>query len=270
MIEEYCNQVLCHIHMLKLRQQFYSKLAIAQTPNSYSNVWNNSQGMIGDFASMPLSLVTLDYLLTLEQDATVCALYAHQELPIRLARRVRAIEQLPFIVGVNPHLKKVYDLYRDSFNTLVALPEPTDGQKQEAFTNVLAELTETHQLVIPCLAKGFKECGKYMSKSTKQDFLDKFVSARIGIRVIAEHYLALQSPRPGWIGVINTRSSPIIILLNICKYVQQLCELNYGSSPDYEITGYTQATFAYINVHMEYIFMELVKNAMRATGLSID
>ncbi|KAJ3369456.1 hypothetical protein HDU91_007200 [Kappamyces sp. JEL0680] len=114
-------------------------------------------------------------------------------------------------------------------------------------------------MVIPSLAKGFKECGKYMTQETKQDFLDKFVSARIGIRgssvlltvVIAEHYLALQNPRAGWIGVVNTKSSPIQILESICKYVQTLCELNYGSYPDYQITGYTKTTFAYINVHME-------------------
>lgn len=185
-----------------------------------------------------------------------------------MARRVRAIERLPFIVGVNPFIRNVYDLYKDSFHTLIKMPEPLDEEQQQEFTNVLAELTESHQSVIPNLAKGFKECGKYMTQDSKQAFLDEFVSARIGIRVIAEHYLALQRPRAHWIGVVNTRSSPITILERICKYVQQLCDLNYGSYPDYEITGYTDTTFAYITVHMEYIFMELVKNAMRATGFN--
>ena len=182
---------------------------------------------------------------------------------------MRAIERLPFIVGVNPHLTNIYELYRDSFHTLLSIPTPVTVEEQDHFTTVLSELTESHQSVIPNLAKGFKECGKYMSQESKQEFLDKFVSARIGIRVIAEHYLALQNPRPNWIGVINTKSSPGLILDSICKYVQTLCELNYGSYPDYEITGYTDTSFAYINVHMEYIFMELVKNAMRATGTSL-
>jgi hypothetical protein len=69
--------------------------------------------------------------------------------------------------------------------------------------------------------------------------------------VIAEHYLAIQNPKPGWIGVVNTKSSPIAILESICKYVQTLCELNYGSYPDFIITGFTNTKFAYINVHME-------------------
>jgi hypothetical protein len=205
-------------------------------------------------------------LLTLEQDVTVCALYVHRELPIRLARRVRAIERLPFIVGVNPFISKVYDLYRDSFHRLITTPEPASIESQNKFTQVLSELVDSHQSVIPNLAQGFMESGKYMSAKQKQEFLDQMISARIGIRVIAEHYLSLQSPKEGWIGVVNTKSSPGMILTSICEYVQHLCEMNYGSFPDFELTGEVDTTFAYINVHMEYIFMELVKNAMRATG----
>ncbi|KAJ3314686.1 hypothetical protein HDV04_005692 [Boothiomyces sp. JEL0838] len=214
---------------------------------------------------MNINPVTLDYLLTLEQDVSVCALYVHRELPIRLARRVRAIEKLPFIVGVNPYISQVYELYRDSFSRLIEFPTPKTEELQKEYASVLAELTEHHQSVIPNLAKGFKECGRYMSQSAKQEFLDEMIRARIGIRVIAEHYLSLQSPRAGWIGVVNTQSSPTAILTSICNYVQQLCEFNYGTTPEYEIHGFTDTKFAYINVHMEYIFMELIKNAMRAT-----
>jgi Mitochondrial branched-chain alpha-ketoacid dehydrogenase kinase len=238
------------------------------TNKGWNNVWENSQGVIGEYSQRPVKIVSLNDLVKLQHDVTVCAMFAHRELPIRLARRVRAIERLPFIVGVNPFIKNVYDLYKDSFHTLINLPAPKETDQQLEFTEILADLTETHQTVIPNLAKGFKECGKYMSQESKQDFLDKFVSARIGIRVIAEHYLHLQKTRPSWIGVVNTKSSPYLLLDSICRYVQQLCDLNYGSSPEFEITGYTDTKFAYIDVHMEYIFMELVKNAMRATGIS--
>ncbi|KAJ3273299.1 hypothetical protein HDV01_004657, partial [Terramyces sp. JEL0728] len=248
-----------------LIRQTAAKYATLQNMRSTHNkVWLNSP-LIAEYSKLNINPVTLDYLLTLEQDVSVCALYVHRELPIRLARRVRAIEKLPFIVGVNPYISQVYELYRDSFSRLIEFPNPKTEDLQREYASVLAELTESHQSVIPNLAKGFMECGKYMSQSSKQEFLDEMIRARIGIRVIAEHYMSLQSPRAGWIGVVNTQASPTTILTSICNYVQQLCEFNYGTAPDYEISGFTDTRFAYINVHMEYIFMELIKNAMRAT-----
>jgi Mitochondrial branched-chain alpha-ketoacid dehydrogenase kinase len=105
-------------------------------------------------------------------------------LPIRIARRVRAIERLPFIVGVNPHISQIYDLYLTSFKTLIDIPTPNTREEMEYFTATLGRLVGSHQMVIPGLARGFKECGKYMSHKEKQEFLDGFVNARIGIRGI--------------------------------------------------------------------------------------
>ncbi|KAI8928051.1 branched-chain alpha-ketoacid dehydrogenase [Entophlyctis helioformis] len=231
-----------------------------------SPVWLASP-KIEEYAEKPLNLVTLEYLMTLgrERDIRGCAAVVRHELPIRLARRVRAIQRLPFIVGVNPWIRSVYELYRDSFERLTALPEPQTDADLKALADTLAELTESHQTVVPWLAKGFMECGKYMDKIQAREFLDGMIHARIGIRVIAEHYLSLQTAREAWIGVVNTQVSPSSIIRSTCSYVQELCEYNYGASPDYDIIGHTDTRIAYISVHMEYIFMELLKNAMRAT-----
>jgi signal transduction histidine kinase len=218
---------------------------------------------VSEYAELPITPVTLDYLLNLEQDIDVCAVFSHNELPKRLARRVRAIEGLPFIVGTNPYISKVYALYKDSFNTLVRTPPPNSPDSLQHFTNILSELTDSHQQVIPLLASGFMESGKYMTLETRQKFLDQMISARIGIRLIAEHYLSLHHPNNT--GIVSRNANPAKTLKNICEYVQQVCEMNYGTFPDFVINGYVDTSVAYINVHFEYIFMELIKNAMRAT-----
>ena len=41
-----------------------------------------------------------------------------QELPIRLAQRLMDFQMLPFLIGSNPHLRKVYGLYAEAFTTL--------------------------------------------------------------------------------------------------------------------------------------------------------
>ncbi|KAJ3315782.1 hypothetical protein HDU76_002091 [Blyttiomyces sp. JEL0837] len=176
-----------------------------------------------------------------------------------------AIQKLPYIVGVNPFIRSVYQLYLDSFETLSAIPAPVDDASQAKFAQTLSDLVASHQDVIPKLAKGFLECGKYMTKEDSTSFLDGMIHARIAIRVLAEHHLALQEPVQGWIGIVNTRLKPSALIRSTSEYVQELCEINYGSAPDFDINGRVDTTLAYISVHLEYILMELIKNANRAT-----
>ena len=44
-----------------------------------------------------------------------------------------------------------------------------------------------------------------------------------------------------------------------------LAEANYGAAPPLEVLGHTDATLAYIPVHLDYLLFELFKNAYRAT-----
>ncbi|KAJ3171874.1 hypothetical protein HDU87_008192 [Geranomyces variabilis] len=232
-----------------------------------SPVWRSSS-VVEKYAKMPFTRVTLEELLQMGEthDLVSSARFARDELPKRMARRVKALQNLPFIVGVNPHIKSIYDLYHDSLGALLALPEPVDGPSQAVFTEELRKLVGAHQEVIPVLAKGFKECGKYMTKDAKTMFLDNMIHARIGIRVIAEHHLSLATPSPAYIGVVNTRLSPAVLITSVANYVRDLCELNYGGvAPEFVVAGHTDTLIAYIGVHLEYIFMEILKNAMRAT-----
>lgn len=231
----------------------------------HSKIWEQS-GLITEYASRPLVPVTLANLIQLanENDMTETAMHTYTQLPLRLARRVASIHKLPYIVGVNPFITAVSDMYHSSFLRVLNLKPPTNTANREKLTATLAELTNAHQSVIPNLARGFMESRTYISQESAKMFLDEMIRARIGIRVIAEHYLALQTTRPGWIGVIDTRTNPIDILKHVAGRVQDLCDINYGSAPEFVFAGGTPL-FAYIPVHLDYIFMEVLKNAARAT-----
>ncbi|KAJ1568753.1 hypothetical protein HK096_005430, partial [Nowakowskiella sp. JEL0078] len=222
------------------------------------------------FAQQPLQPLTLEYLLALQHGSKVgSASLLQQQLPQRMARRVKGcpvrIFALPFIVGVNPWIKAVYKLYHDSFLILRDFPSVVDEESEGKFSEKLEELVTGHQDVIPKLAKGFQESGKYMSKEALSTFLDDMIRARIGIRVLAEHHLALKAPHKDWIGVVHTRFVPFEMIRSCCMYVQDLCEVNYGSAPEFSINGDTDTVVTYLPVHLEYILLELLKNAMRAT-----
>ncbi|OAA68364.1 mitochondrial pyruvate dehydrogenase [Niveomyces insectorum RCEF 264] len=123
--------------------------------------------------------------------------FALELIPVRLARRLQALRNLPYIVASNTHVRRIYGNYRHSLRALLpwwrrrAAGAITTLEEEIAFTDVLAELVTTHQNTIPILAQGFLECRKYIAPADVTAFLDEHLRARIGTRLIAEQHIAL-------------------------------------------------------------------------------
>ncbi|CAG1975670.1 unnamed protein product [Fusarium graminearum] len=214
--------------------------------------------------------------------------FALSLLPVRLAHRIQALRNLPYIVVANPNISRIYNNYLHSLSILLPYwhatreGRPISTQEDEVhFTNVLAELVATHTDTIPILAKGFLECRRYISPEEVTRFLDQHLRARIGTRLIAEQHIALHfssqphfdpsaSPtpcpeHPSYIGVIDTALRPAQIVESCAGFVADICELRYGVRPLLYIRGEPDTTFAFVPMHLEYIVTELLKNAFRAT-----
>ena len=203
-------------------------------------------------------------------------------LPIRLAHRIQALRNLPFIVVSNPHISRIYNTYVHSLSTLLPYQEQsiTNLADEIRFTEVMADLVQTHSNTIPILARGFLECRKYITPADVTAFLDEHLRARIGTRLIAEQHIALHlssQPHSGkgpdsqpddcssCIGVIDTALRPAEIIRYCESFVSEICELKYGVRPTVVINGQHDAKLAYVPTHLEYIVTELLKNAFRAT-----
>ncbi|RPA82827.1 alpha-ketoacid dehydrogenase kinase [Ascobolus immersus RN42] len=205
-------------------------------------------------------------------------------IPRRLARRILALRNLPYIIVTNPHINSIFQNYVHSFEALSSLPSgdyPRNLDEESEFAQVLGGIVRTHNNTIPILAKGFQECGsQFMRAEEITAFLERHLRARIGTRLLAEQHLALHaatfeagSPAeltPGvnpdhFIGIIDTRLSPTTILRRSEAFVAEICELRYGDRPRLEIDGEVEGRCAYIPMHMEYIFTELLKNSFRAS-----
>jgi len=183
----------------------------------------------------------------------------------------------------NPNISRIYNNYQHSLSTLLPWQGRTISNLEDEirFTEVLAELVQTHTDTIPILAKGFLECRKYISPKEVTRFLDEHLRARIGTRLVAEQHIALHfsstphfdpaaSPtpcpeHPNYIGVIDTALRPATTIDSCGEFVADICELNYGVRPRWIINGQPDTTFAFVPMHLEYIVTELLKNAFRAT-----
>lgn len=211
-------------------------------------------------------------------------------LPIRLAHRIQALRNLPYIVVSNPNISRIYNTYLHSLSILLpywraaAALGPTDDTRAIAtladevrFTDALSELVATHTDTIPILAKGFLECRRYISPEDVTRFLDEHLRARIGTRLIAEQHIALHlssqaheptvelQPPGTYIGAIDTALRPAQTVESCAGFVADICELRYGARPELCIDGEPDTTFAFVPMHLEYIVTELLKNAFRAT-----
>ncbi|KAI4243198.1 MAG: hypothetical protein L6R40_003566 [Gallowayella cf. fulva] len=198
-------------------------------------------------------------------------------LPIRLAHRIQALRNLPFIVVSNPHIAQIYSNYIHSFSTLLPYQERriTNLEDEIQFTEVMADLVQTHSNTIPTLARGFLECRKYISPGDVTHFLDEHLRARVGTRLMAEQHIALHlssTPHNGgehdqssYIGVIDTALRPAEIVRHCEAFVGEICELKYGVRPTVVIDGQVDARMTHVPTHLEYIITELLKNAFRAT-----
>lgn len=182
----------------------------------------------------------------------------------------------------NPHIARIYSNYVHSLSTLLPYHERqiTNLNDETNFTEVMADLVQTHSNTIPILARGFLECRKYISPSDVTKFLDEHLRTRIGTRLIAEQHIALhlsshphnhatsrklQNPPSSHIGVIDTALRPAEIIRHCESFVSEVCELKYGVRPTVIIKGEPGTTLAHVPTHLEYILTELLKNAFRAT-----
>ncbi|KAJ6500329.1 atypical/PDHK/BCKDK protein kinase [Mycena sanguinolenta] len=198
--------------------------------------------------------------------------FAMAEIPRRLAKRVRSLEALPFIVGTNPYVANTLNAYRDSFELLTTFPAVSTLEENKKFTEQLEDLVHRHANDIPTMAKGFLECAKYMSPTQVSNFLDGMIRNRISVRLIAEQHIAISraledaaAGSVGNVGVVDMRCSPSQMIRMCESYVAELCSATLGVSPSIIIDGDVDATFGYVPVHLEYILTEILKNSFRAT-----
>lgn len=194
------------------------------------------------------------------------AQYLHKELPVRVAHRIAEFRGLPFIVGCNPTILHVHELYIRAFHLLSEFPSIRDVDTERQYCKMVKTLLDDHKDVVTHLAEGFRECRKHITdESLIHNFLDRILTSRLGIRMLAEHHLFLHQDKNDSIGIIATKMSLKKVIEKWVSFAREQCELRFGYAPSVKINGHTGATFPYIIQPLDYMLPELLKNAMRAT-----
>merc|ERR1712117_845811 len=116
-------------------------------------------------------------------------------------------------------------------------------------------------------------------------YLDRFYMSRIGIRFLIEHHLNASNEIYEKFPLENSTQNitkfhefdsvdrfgrlekqPVAEILEICyQNARSICDNLYLDSPELELDILENVTSTYPCAHLEYIFFEILKNAMKAT-----
>ncbi|KAF9409528.1 hypothetical protein BGZ94_001926 [Podila epigama] len=211
-----------------------------------------------------------------EEKLLKSANYVRTELPVRLAHRIRDFQNLPFIVGTNPHIELVYDLYWQAFHRISRVPDIKTLEENSQFCQLVKSLLKDHLVVIPQLALGIMECSKHIPALQVDQFMNTMLRSRISRRVLAQQHISLTNnfnssnhvmSDQGCVGIISTHCRPRDIIERTARLASESCRNSLGpgvlQSPKVIMDGDLDAEFSYIPDHIEYILYELLKNSMR-------
>ncbi|KAI8812532.1 hypothetical protein BJ742DRAFT_792737 [Cladochytrium replicatum] len=255
----------------------------SRPPNSQSQPYPNfyQNRILEQYAAQETKRVTLRQLTVFGRHLTgekllKSANYARSELPVRLAHRIRDFQNLPFIVGTNPHIELLYHLYWEAFEKFRSVPFIQTFEDNRNFCNLLKGMLEKHLVVIPQLALGIAECAPHMPPKESDRFMNEMLRSRIGRRVLAEQHIALTAlfehevaQFEGWIGIVNTKCNAGNTVQKCATLAGRLFREAYAiEPPKVLVDGAVDSTFTYIPDQVEYIIYELLKNAMRFTILT--
>ncbi|KAF3835962.1 hypothetical protein F7725_028520 [Dissostichus mawsoni] len=173
--------------------------------------------------------------------------------------------------------------YMQSFVELLEYEnrKPEDPQALNDFLDLLIEIRNRHNDVVPTMAAGVIEYKEKFGfdpfiSSNIQYFLDRFYTNRISFRMLINQHTLLfgndtNPAHPKHIGSIDPTCSVAEVVTDAYDTARMLCEKYYLAAPKLKIEEFNMKApdkpiqAVYVPSHLFHMLFELFKNSMRAT-----
>nr|CAG4634843.1 EOG090X07QN [Alona affinis] len=201
------------------------------------------------------------------------AQYLWKELPVRIAHRVHEFRSLPFIIGCNPTILEVHELYIRAFNILNNHPPIRTHEDEEAYSRLLRNLLDDHTHVHELYIRAFNILNNHPPIRTHED---EEAYSRLLRNLLDDHTHVVTQMAAGFKecrkhiqphhnGIINKSLRLKDLVEKWAEFSRRLAFHRYGKAPEIRLSGHVGSTFPYITLPLDYILPELFKNALRAT-----
>jgi len=144
---------------------------------------------------------------------------------------------------------------------LCSFPEPTDLTSEKEYINLQLKIRERHSNMHYAIAEALE--GVAVEPKGLTELLDRFYTSRISNRMTVDQHIAIQKPKPGYVGILANECCPMQVARKVARDITPLCEKHFGKAPIFDIEGQADALYKYIPQHLEAILSELFKNAVR-------
>lgn len=226
------------------------------------------------------------------------AIQLHETLKVGLARCAMRLSEMPFGFCNAPSIKRVTAAYVQNYRQVVEYEHihGLSGLVGREYHDLTRSIFNRHRGTMLDVAKGVFEYYEDLSGlfgpdpelaelrthlALIQDIelsLDEFFTNRLTLRLLISHIHSLQQggTSEGMVGVVNTNTQPIAILSRAYTAARFMCVRDFQTAPDMLVNGVShdeyvlqeaanKQHFAYVHTHLFYIFLELIKNAARAS-----
>ncbi|CDF88568.1 BN860_13278g1_1 [Zygosaccharomyces bailii CLIB 213] len=204
--------------------------------------------------------------------------FVKEELAIRMAQKLKLLQQLPFCVVNNFHFVQVYESYYNIFERFRKFPQIRtleDNSKFAEFSTSI--LRDFNTLNLPHLVMGALECT--VLDLYPQDKMDELLSdlmrARISRRLIVEehvsitqNYLSGKKENKLVLGDIFQQCSAKDYIIDASQLCQKFIRDMYFDNialPELIIDGEVNLKFYFLPIHLRYLLYEILRNAYEAT-----
>lgn len=217
--------------------------------------------------------------------------YIYNEVPIRLAQRVKDLNELPYGLSKNHSINKVREWYLQSFMDIVEHPMPIAIDGMYKFKETIEKIHDRHASTLTTMSRGIYELKKEglindITNPTIQTFLNRFYTNRTELRILLEQYLSFfvepcnttnYNKNRGLhytnenkdFGIINLECNLIDIINKSIYDVQYICNKNLL---DIDITNIITTnvksnvviTLPSLEPYLYFIFFEIIKNSVKA------
>ncbi|CAK0817460.1 unnamed protein product [Prorocentrum cordatum] len=229
---------------------------------------------IKQYARRPIRPVTIQQLLSRsrgvsDSDHVEHAEWLREQLPVRLAHRLSDFMQLPYVVLLNARFHEMFRLNFQAFDSSKNAAPVHDAASSAEFAEVLHRLVRSTDDMVRTMQEGYGELQMLLGDLVELDsFIDRVFVTRIGNRLLAEHYVAVDEARArggGHAGVVRQDCRPAEIAEALSRSLGDRFQERYGARPLVVVEGQTDTEFSFVPEHLDFVLQEVLKNAMRAT-----
>ena len=231
---------------------------------------NYSYHIINKLCNKSETLVSRNFLLNMNKTSKKNRIlnssrFLYNELPIRLSRRIKELEQLPIDLDSNHEIFIIRDWYVKSIDELTNIRMPNTISECEEYKNIINNIFSRHSSTLVTMANGISKLKNYnLVDDNVDDFLFKFYSNRTRTRFLISNYLNYFNDSNDNIGIINKKCNIKNLIDNAVIDISSIAEMHRMNVPNINI-NIGDSNIIYPSEYLYYCIVEIMKNSLVAT-----